>query len=363
MKKLVTFGEIMARFEAPVKMRLTQAMPGQLSVTFAGAEANVAVTNALLGAPSAFVSVVPNNPIGLACISTLRAVGIDTSNIIRGGERLGLYFLEHGANQRPSQVVYDRSHSAIVETDPEAYDWQSLFAGADWFHISGITPALSANTKNASVAACREAKALGLTVSCDLNYRGKLWNWDPSKAKRQLARETMAEILPNIDILIGNEGDAEDMLGIRAGESDVERGRLEVDRYAEVARQISERFKNLKSIAFTLRESLSATHNRWGAMLYDVATKQAHYAPDREHSYSPYEITDIVDRVGAGDSFSGALVYALREPSMRNSQRNVVAFATAASALCHSIHGDFNFVTKDEVLALVGGDTTGRVKR
>lgn len=365
MGSVVTFGEIMARIAPPSYQRLVQAMPGQMEITFAGAEANVAAANAFLGAEAKFVTVLPNHAVGEACLASLRAVGIDTSAVLKkSATRLGVYYVEHGANQRPTTVVYDRTGSAIATCDPSEYDWSAWFEGEDWFHVTGITPALSENAARATLDAVKAAKTHGLTVSCDLNFRGKLWGWNPGKKKRELANEVMSSVLESVDVVVGNEQDADDVLGIRAGRSDVDRGSLDIEWYPDVATRIVERFPHVSLVAITLRESISASHNRWGAMLYDAATDQAHFAPlDEQGEYSPHDIRNIVDRVGAGDAFCGALIYALRDPGFEDDRTAAVNFAAAAGALCHSVPGDFNFSTREEIASLASGVRSGRVKR
>jgi len=365
MSKVVTFGEIMVRLAAPGYQRIAQAMPGRMEVSFAGAEANVAAAVSLLGGSARFVTAVPDNSVGKACISMLQSIGIDTSGIVTCEEsRLGVYYIEHGANQRPSSVVYDRSGSAVNQLGPEGYDWPRCLQGADWFHVTGVTPALSEACTRATIEAVRYAKELGLTVSCDLNFRGKLWRWSPHHSSRELARETMAQILPYVDIVVGNEADADDVLGIRAGESNIEQGALEIDRYPEVAQQIAKEFPNVTTVAITLRESMSASFNRWGGMLYDARTDQSYFGPlDDSGAYSPYEIRNIVDRVGAGDAFCGALIFALRDAELRDSFSEAVEFAAAGGALCHTIPGDFNLVSREEVLSVAQGARSGRVRR
>jgi 2-dehydro-3-deoxygluconokinase len=363
MAKFVTFGEIMARLQPPGCGRIRQALPGTLVVTFAGSEANVAASLAYLGDEAVFVTALPDNSLAEACIGNLRNLGVDTSKIVKTARgRLGLFFLETGANQRPSRVIYDRELSAISLADPKCYDWSEIFAEATWFHVSGITPAVSRNAAEAAVQSVKRAKAAGLTVSCDLNYRKKLWRWEASTEPKQLARRIMGEIIPHTDLVIGNEEDAEDVLGIRAGDTDVSAGRLEIERYPEVAAKIIERFPNVSHVAITLRESISATHNNWGGMLYEAAGGTACFAPLRDGKYSPYQIHSIVDRVGGGDAFGAALLHALNDPKLRNTEE-AVAFAVAAGCLCHSIEGDFNFSSKEEILALSLGDASGRVKR
>jgi 2-dehydro-3-deoxygluconokinase len=362
MKTIVTFGEIMCRLAAPANLRLRQSR--QLEVTYAGAEASVAASVCNFGGKARFVSALPTHALGEATMDTLRAVGIDTQYVLRVDDgRLGLYFLETGANQRPSNVIYDRAESAVARTPAEAYPWEAIFEDAQWLHLSGITPALSRESAEATLLAAREAKAAGVTVSCDLNFRKKLWRWDDALEPRELAEKTMRQIMPFIDVVIANEGDCADVLGINAGESDVEAGELAIDRYPEVATKVIEQFPNVDKVAITLRESLSATHNNWGAMLYDGATGLAAFAPlDASGAYKPYEIRAIVDRVGGGDSFAGGLIFALTTPEL-SEPACAVRYAVAASCLKHSIKGDFNFSTRKEVEALMGGSTSGRVVR
>lgn len=362
-KTIVTFGEIMGRLCPSGHLRFVQAMPGALELTFAGAEANVAASLALFGADTRFVTALPDNVLGDSCTRTLRGLGVDTSSIIRTKKgRLGLYFVEKGANQRPSNVVYDRMHSSIAETAATDFDWVSIFQGAGWLHTTGITPALSRKAFDSCLAAVRAAKTAGLTVSCDLNFRKKLWDWEPGTKSTELARRCMSEILPHVDVCIANEEDAADVLGIHAEGSDVHGGRLATAHYPEVAKEIVRQFPNIRQVAITLRESLSASHNNWGAMLYDAASGQAFFAPLRDGNYTPYEIRNIVDRVGGGDSFGAGLVFALNTPEL-SAPEKAIRFAVAASCLAHSIEGDFNFSSRAEVEALMGGNASGRVVR
>jgi len=363
-KTIVTFGEIMGRFAPENFLRLRQAMPGRLEITFAGAEANVAASIACLGGRSAFVTALPQNPLGDACLAALRAVNVDTTHILqRKTGRLGLYFVETGANQRPSTVIYDREGSTIALTPADTYPRDTILSGAIWLHLSGITPALSAEAAAATLAAAKTAKKLGLTVSCDLNFRKKLWQWRPGTDATTLARETMATILPHVDLLLGNEEDAEDMLDVKAGGSDVHAGKLEVERYPDVAREIAQRFPNIKRVATTLRESYSASHNNWGAMLHDVAADQTTFAPlNQAGGYQPYEIKAIVDCVGSGDAFAAGLIFALTTAEL-NPPQIALNFATAASCLAHSIRGDFNLLSRTEIESLMGGSAAGRVVR
>ena len=279
MTTVVSFGEVMGRIAPVGLLRFTQALPGAVEFTFGGGEANVAVSLALLGAKARFVTALPDHPIADACVMTLRGLGVDTGHIVRTAGRLGLYYLETGANQRASNVIYDREYSSLMITPAAAYDWADIFAGAGWFHLTGITPALSAHAAEASLVAAQAAKVAGATVSCDLNFRKKLWNWRPGTKPRVLAEEIMRGLLPYVDVVIANEEDAEQVLGIHAAGSDVESGKLDITAYREVAAQLVAQFPNVAKVGITLRESISATHNNWGGMLYDAVTGQAHFAP------------------------------------------------------------------------------------
>ena len=362
-KTIVSFGEIMGRIEPEGFLKFRQGMPGHLNISFSGAEANVAVSNKVMGRNARFISAVPAHAIGEACLDTVRRFGVDTSFVHTAEGRLGLYFVEAGANQRPSSVIYDRAHSVISEAPADSYDWKGAFSGADWFHISGITPAVSKTAAEASLAAVKAAKAAGLTVSCDLNYRKKLWNWEPGTSRRELAERTMRGLLPFVDIVIGNEEDAWDILQIKAGDTDVTSGKLEVNRYPDVAKKIIAQFPNVSRVAITLRESISASHNNWGAMLFDGASGDSFYAPLSGDEYKPFEIKNIVDRVGGGDAFSAGLIYALTDEELSGSLQDSLSYAVAASCLCHSIMHDFNYSTREDVMALMKGDASGRVKR
>ncbi len=360
---VVGFGEIMGRLNPPGFLRFRQALPGSLEMTFAGAEANVCASIAMLGGEARYVTALPKHAIGDTCVGSLRGLGIDCSCIARVGKgRLGLYFVEKGANQRPSVVIYDREASSIAMAEPSAYDWESVFSGAEWLHISGITPALSRAAADSAAAAVAAAKHHGCKVSCDLNFRKKLWNWEPGTEPRALAERTMRGILPDVDVVIANEEDAHDVLGIQAGHTDVDSGKLEIEKYPQVAREIVKQFPKVSKVAITLRESVSATHNNWGAMLYDAARGEAAFAPMRDGAYAPYEIRAIVDRVGGGDAFAAGLIFALNAPELAETGK-AVAFAVAASCLAHSIEGDFNFSSRAEVEALMKGSGSGRVQR
>ncbi len=362
MKSVVTFGEIMARIAAPDNMRLRQTRV--FDVTYAGSEASVAASICNFGGKARYVTALPKHSLAEATMDAVRSVGVDTSFVLRTDTgRLGVYFLETGANQRPSNVIYDRADSAVSITPPEAYDWENIFDNAQWLHLSGITPALTENAAKATLVAAQKAKAAGVTVSIDLNFRGKLWNWHAIKKGKELAQETMKKILPFIDVVIGNEEDCHDVLGIRAGETDVHSGTLDTARYTDVARQVVKMFPNVSKVAITLRESISATHNNWGAILFDAALDQPFYAPlDANGNYESYKITNIVDRVGGGDSFAGGLIFALTTPELSEPQ-DAVRYAVAASCLKHSIKGDFNYSTRAEVERLMGGSASGRVVR
>ena len=342
MGKFVTFGEIMFRLNPEGFLRLVQA--DKFEVTVAGGEANVAVSLANYGLDTAYVSKVPSHEVGDYVIRTLRKYGIDTKYVLRGGKRLGIYFVEKGASQRASKVIYDREDSAIAMAKPEEFDWDAIFDGAEWFHWTGITPALSDNMIETTLAACKAAKAKGITVSCDLNYRKKLWT-------REKAGEVMAQLMPYVDVCIANEEDAADVFGIHAEHTDIEGGKLDYAAYESVARQLSHRF-GCKKVAITLRGSISASENTWAGMLYDAATDSA--------SLSRSYLIKIVDRVGGGDSFGGGLIYAL---SQGYSNEDAINFAVAASCLKHTIEHDFNEVKVDEVLALMKGSGSGRVQR
>lgn len=341
-QRIVTFGEIMLRLKSPGFERLFQSPI--LEATFGGGEANVAVSLANYGLNAAFVTVLPKNDIGDACIAELRRFGVDTSLIARGPGRMGIYYLENGANQRASKVVYDRSHAALALAQPGSMDWNKIFAGANWFHITGITPAISQSAADLSMEAAKAARQAGLTVSCDFNYRGKLWKYGKT------APEVMTELVKFVDIGIANEEDCQKSLGIKV-DVKVEKGQLDVEQYKALTDKVLNAFPNLKMIAVTLRESRSADVNGWSACLND----RKQFMLSRK-----YEITDIVDRVGGGDAFASGLIYGL---VVGKSPEGALNFAVAASCLKHTISGDFNRVTAEEVEKLAGGDASGRVQR
>ena len=340
--KIVTFGEVMLRLKAPGFERLFQSPV--LEATFGGGEANVAVSLANFGHATRFVTMLPANPVGRACAAELRKLGVGTEHIRFGGERLGVYFLEAGANQRPSTVVYDRSCSAIAQAGPEDFAWPEILAGASWLHITGITPALSASAAAACLMAVQTARASGVRVSCDFNYRAKLWKYGKK------ASEVMRELVRFVDVGIANEEDCQKALGVSL-DVDVHSGSLDTDRYRCLAEKVLAEFPGMQMLAITLRESRGASHNGWAACLHDRS---------RFHLSQHYEITDIVDRVGGGDAFAAGLIHGL---SCFDDTGRALQFAVAASCLKHSIPGDFNRVSEQEVLALAGGDASGRVQR
>ena len=361
MDRVITFGEIMGRLAAPGFSRIRQSR--SFDVTYAGGEANVAASISMLGAKAGYVTAIPDNLLGHACRDFLRSIGIDTSGILMTDYgRLGLYFVETGANQRPGTVLYDRDYSSIALTPPNRFDWDAIFEDSSWLHVTGITPAISRLAADSTLEAVRRARAAGLEVSCDINYRKKLWRWDPSQNPRDLAEAVMRGILPFADLVLANEEDCADVLGIRAEATDVEAGSLEIDRYPDVARKLLSEFPNVQKVAITLRESVSASHNNWGAMLYLGKEDEALFAPLKDGNYHPYQIRDIVDRVGGGDSFAAGLIFALNSSEYSDPQI-ALQFATAASCLKHSIQGDFNFSQKEEVVALMKGSGSGRIVR
>lgn len=364
MPRVVTFGEVMIRLCPPGFSRLAQSLPGTLEATFGGAEVNVAVSVAQQGGQAAFCTALPDNALTAAFLQELRRLGVETDLVCRFPHgRFGSYYVETGANQRSGTVTYDRSYSTIALTKPEAYPWSKVFHDANWYHISGITPALSALAAETALAATKAARDAGLTVSCDLNFRKKLWAWDPAVKSTELARRTMRQLLSFVDVVIANEEDAEQVLGIHAAETNVEQGEIGVTAYPDVAREIVRQFPQVSRVAITLRESLTASHNNWGAMLYDVASQQSYFAPlDRAGKYAPYPIRNIVDRVGAGDAFAGGLIFALTTPAL-SSPETALRYAVAASCLKHSIVGDFNHASREEIEGLMGGSGSGRVQR
>ena len=341
-KNIVTFGEIMLRLAPPGLEKFLQTP--QFVATFGGGEANVAVSLAQLGLPAVYVTALPENPIADAAVAELRRFGVDTSRIVRGKGRLGIYFLEGGANQRPSKVVYDRANSSIALAKPGDIRWDEVFAGAGWFHITGITPAISASAAELSMESVAQARKMGLTVSCDLNYRKNLWKYGKT------AGEVMRELVKFVDIAIANEEDVQMSLGVQA-EVDVHSGSLDRAQYEKVAAKVLEAYPGMKAIAITLRESKSASHNGWSACLHD----RKEFLLSRH-----YDITHIVDRVGGGDSFAAGLIYGLTSLA---THQEALEFAVAASCLKHSVPGDFNRCSVDDVKALLQGGGSGRIQR
>ena len=341
-KKVVTLGEIMLRLSTPGNTRFVQS--DSFDVVYGGGEANVAVSCANYGHDAYFVTKLPKHEIGQSAVNVLRKYGVKTDFIARGGDRVGIYYLETGASMRPSKVIYDRAHSAIQEASTADFDWDSIFEGVDWFHFTGITPALGPNVVDICREACKAAKAHGVKISCDLNYRGKLWT-------REEARAAMTDLCQYVDVCISNEEDAKDVFGIEAEATDIYAGEINREGYKSVAKQLADKF-GFEKVAITLRESHSASDNGWSAMLYDVASN--------EYCFSKKYELRIIDRVGGGDSFGGGLIYALLNGK---TTQEAVEFAVAASALKHSIEGDYNMVTVAEVEKLAGGDGSGRIQR
>ncbi len=342
MARIITFGELMLRLQPYNYERFVQCDHVQFS--FGGGEANVAVSLANFGMDAAFVTKLPAHSIGQAAVNSLRRYGVDTSHIVRGGERVGIYFNEKGASQRGSVCIYDRAGSAIQLAAAEDFDWNSIFDGADWFHFTGITPALGDNVAELCRQACVAAKARGIKISCDLNYRGKLWT-------REHARKVMTELCQYVDICIANEEDAKDVFGIEADATDIYGGVIDRDGYKSVAKRLADSF-GFEMVAITLRESRSASDNGWSAMLYNVSKD--------EYCFSKKYELHIIDRVGGGDSFGGGLIYSLLNGK---DTQSAVEFAVAASALKHSVEGDYNMVTVAEVEKLADGDGSGRIQR
>jgi len=340
MKKIVTFGEIMLRLAPNNYLRFVQT--DQMEATYGGGEANVAISLANYGLDASYVTKLPSHEIGQAAVNSLRKFGVDTSKIVRGGDRVGIYYCEKGASQRPSKVIYDRAGSSICNATIEDFNWSEIFEGVDWFHFTGITPALGDNVAEICLDALKEAKKRGITVSCDLNYRKKLWS-------KEKAGQVMGELMKYVDVCIANEEDASDVFGIKASDTDITAGKVNHEGYKEVAEKLTERF-GFKAVAITLRSSISANDNDWAAMLYK----------DGNFYFSKSYHMHIVDRVGGGDSFGGGLIY-----SMLTGKENqdIIEFAVAASCLKHSIEGDFNMVSVSEVETLAKGDGSGRVQR
>ena len=357
------FGEVMLRLCPEGKKRFAQILPGTLDATFGGGEANVCASIAMLGGHSRYLTALPDNPVARAFAAELRSFGCDTDKIHFDKKgRMGIYFAEHGSNMRGSNVVYDREGSTISLLPPSAYDFRAMLEGVTHLHLSGITPSLTANAYESTLAIAETAAAMGITISVDLNYRKKLWNWEEGTPKKELACRCMSRIVPLADIIIGNEEDASDVFGIAASNTAIDKGQLNIAGYQEVAAKLSAKFPKAKFVAVTLRESISADHNNWGGMLYDCAAKKAHFAPLSDGVYSPYEIRNIVDRFGGGDSFCAGLLFALNTDELAE-PATAIRFAVAASALKHTISGDYNYSSRAEVENLMKGSASGRVQR
>ncbi len=341
MSRIITFGEIMMRLNPPGYQRFRQA--NAFDVTYAGGEANVAVSLANYGNDAAFVSKVPAHEIGQSAVDALRRYGVDTGLMLRGGPRLGVYYCEKGASQRGSKVIYDRAGSSITLAKRDEFDWDAIFEGADWFHFTGITPALGGELPEICEDACRAAKARGITISCDLNYRGKLWT-------REKAGEVMGKLMPYVDVCIANEEDAKDVFGIAAQNTDIEGGKLDREGYISVAKQLDERF-DFRAVAITLRGSISASDNNWSGMLYQKGDTR----------FARNYLIHLVDRVGGGDSFGGGLIHGMRK--WPDDPQKIIEFAVAASCLKQATEYDFNMASEQEVLGLAGGSGSGRVQR
>jgi len=342
--KIVTFGEIMLRLATPEHQRFSQVT--SFCSSFGGGEANVAVSLANYGLHADYVTRLPDNDIGRSVIMDLKKHSVGTQNIIFGGDRLGIYFLETGSVARPSKVVYDRSHSSVSEIKPGMIDWDKVFSGAEWFHWTGITPAISQGAADTCLEAIRAAKKAGITVSCDLNFRKNLWKWGSS------AKQVMPDMVRYCDIILGNEEDAEKVFDIKPEKADVSAGKVESSEFESVCRKLKEKFPAARKIVITLRGSINADHNSWSGILFDG---------EKFYSAPVYQITHIVDRVGGGDSFMGGLIYGLL--TYRDDDQKALNFAVAASCLKHTIHGDFNLVSVSEVEQLMKGDASGRVIR
>lgn len=342
--KVYTFGEIMLRLTPPDHRRLMEA--SSFNAMYAGAEANVAIALKNLGVNSSFVTKIPNNDLGDACFNTVRQYGVGVDNIKRGGQRLGKYFIEMGAMQRGNKTIYDRSNSAFATLDPDEFDWEEILSDADWFHWTGIDPAVSENVAEACTEAVKTAQEMGVTVSCDINYRSKLWNWgkDPE--------EVMSDLMKHVDVVTGNEEDIDKTFGITAEETDVEKGKITPEGYRSVHEKMMDRFPNLDIVTSTLRESFSASHNGWSAVLFDG---------DNFYHSDKYDLTHLVDRVGGGDSFAAGLICGIL--NYGDNLKRDLNFAVATSALKHSLYGDHSKIRREEAEALAEGPSSGRISR
>jgi 2-dehydro-3-deoxygluconokinase len=354
--RIVTFGEVMVRLAPPGYQRFAQAVPGDLEVSLAGAEVNVAASLARLGRRTAFVTALPRHALAEAVVAQLRGLGVDTRDIVRTPQgRLGLFFFEKGINQRPAEVIYDREGSTVSQLPPDQYDWAAIFEGAAWFHLSGITPAISRNAAAVAEEAVRQASARGLTISFDMNFRSKLWQWEPGTAPRELAARTVRGLMPWVHVFIGGPDDVVLLTDLPLEIS-------EGGRHAPAARNLAARYPGLTHVAMTVREALSSSHHRLGGLLHNVGSGQTFYAPQQQGHLKPYDIPHVVDRLGGGDAFAAGLIFSLTTPEGTDPQA-ALDFAVAASCLAHSTEGDFNCATAEEVLFLTQGSQAGQVNR
>ena len=361
MSVIVTFGEVLARITTEGYYTFRQSLPGRVTFSFAGAEANVASSISLLGGKSRYVTALPDNDISEACLGNLRNLGVDESYILRKQSgRLGLYYVQAGADQRPSKVIYDREGSTFSTTEGYEYDWDAVFEGASILHVSGITPAVSKTAAEAQLLCMKKAKEHGLLISFDCNFRSKLWNWEPGTPKEKLAGRVIGEMMDYVDILFAARRDAEELLGIKV---DCDKNATRIDEQPYIAEAINRRYDSVKLLLTTMRQSISATYNKWGAAMYDISDGMQYVSPCVDGKYVPYDITSIVDRIGAGDSFAAGLLYALTDSELKKDKQTVIDFATAASCLCHTILQDINFVSKEDVLSLMRSGGHGTVSR
>lgn len=359
MAAIVTFGEIMARMAPPGVERLRQSLPGRLDVTFAGAEANTAVSLALLGSDVDFVTALPAGPLTDACLSSLRGTGVGTQHVrLTASGRLGIFFVETGANQRPTQVYYDRDHSAISQSAPGDFCWTDILKGARWLHLTGITAALSESAAELTIEAARVARQLGVEVSFDINFRSKLWRWDGADQPQQLARRTLLKLLPHVSLWFLSEDDC-GLLGL--ADQQPANGGSRAERLVRAAKSVRQQFPGIRYFAGTFREQISASHNNWSGLLFDAAADITTQAPLRDGVVQPWEIRQIVDRVGSGDAFAAGILFGLSQPTP--DLQYTIDFATAAGCLAHSISGDWNYVSRAEIEELMHGAGTGRVVR
>ena len=365
-KKLIAaFGEVMLRLAPAGKMRFAQVLPGSLEATYGGGEANVCASISMMGGKARYLTALPDNFVAAGFAAQQRGFGTDVERIRYAKDgRMGIYYAEHGAAQRGSNVLYDRANSVISLLGPEDYDFDYMLDGVAHLHVTGITPSLSEKAFLSTFALVKKASEKGIRISCDLNFRKKLWRWGgEGVAPKALAGKCMKEIVSLVDIIIGNEEDAQDVFGISSEGSCVESGKINIKGYGEVARKLCAMFPKASFVAITLRESFSADHNNWGGMLYDKAADKEYFAPlAADGTYAPYEIRDIVDRFGGGDSFCAGLIFALTGDEF-NAPADAIRYAVAASCLKHTIHGDYNYASKDEIVNLMKGNASGRVKR